>query len=95
MQIGQAAKAAGVSAKMIRHYEAIGLLSAAHRSSSNYRDYDVGDLHRIQFIRRARNLGFPIERIRLLLELWSDEQRRGEKAGSRTSRGARGQGAGT
>lgn len=75
MQIGQAARAAGVSTKMVRHYEAIGLLPVAHRSRGNYRDYAPADVHRLQFIRSARNLGFPIERIRSLLALWSDQQR--------------------
>jgi MerR family gold-responsive transcriptional activator of gol and ges genes len=75
MQIGQAAKGSGVSAKMIRHYEAIGLLPEADRRESGYRDYSHSDLHRLQFIRRARDLGFPIERIRVLLKLWSDRER--------------------
>jgi Cu(I)-responsive transcriptional regulator len=75
MQIGQAAKSSGVTAKMIRHYEAIGLLPAAERRASGYRDYSHSDVHRLQFIRRARDLGFSIERIRLLLRLWSDRDR--------------------
>jgi MerR family copper efflux transcriptional regulator len=75
MQIGQAAKNCGVSAKMIRHYEAIGLLPEADRRASGYRDYSPHDVHRLQFIRRARDLGFSIERIRVLLRLWSDRAR--------------------
>jgi MerR family copper efflux transcriptional regulator len=75
MQIGQAARESGISAKMIRHYEAIGLLPAAGRRESGYRDYADADVHRLQFIRRARDLGFPMERIRLLLKLWSDRNR--------------------
>jgi Cu(I)-responsive transcriptional regulator len=75
MQIGGAAKATGVSAKMIRHYEAIGLVPAAGRRASNYRDYDSDDLHRLGFIRRARDLGFSIEEIRGLLRLWADRRR--------------------
>lgn len=75
MQIGQAAKNSGVSAKMIRHYEAIGLLPAADRRASGYRDYSPHDIHRLQFIGRARDLGFSIERIKLLLRLWSDQSR--------------------
>lgn len=75
MQIGQASKGSGVSAKMIRHYEAIGLLPAADRRDSGYRDYSHSDVHRLQFIRRARDLGFSIERIKVLLRLWSDRER--------------------
>lgn len=75
MQIGEAAKATGVSAKMIRHYELIGLIPAADRRDSNYRDYGHSDLHRLGFIRRARDLGFSIEEIRELLRLWGDRRR--------------------
>ncbi|MEO9230878.1 MAG: Cu(I)-responsive transcriptional regulator [Devosia sp.] len=75
MQIGQAAKASGLSAKMIRHYEAIGLVPAADRRDSNYRDYDRADMHRLGFIRRARDLGFSMGEVRDLLRLWSDESR--------------------
>jgi len=75
MQIGEAAQATGVSAKMIRHYEAIGLIPAADRRQSNYRDYGAADLHRLGFIRRARDLGFSIDEIRNLLHLWADRDR--------------------
>jgi MerR family transcriptional regulator, copper efflux regulator len=75
MQIGEAARHTGVSAKMIRHYEAIGLIPAADRRDSNYRDYGHHDLHRLGFIRRARDLGFSIEEIRNLLRLWGDTGR--------------------
>lgn len=75
MQIGEASKATGVSAKMIRHYEAIGLIPAADRRDSNYRDYAAEDIHRLGFIRRARDLGFSIEEIRDLLKLWGDRDR--------------------
>lgn len=75
MQIGNAARASGVSAKMIRHYESIGLVPAADRRDSNYRDYGASEVHRLAFIRRARDLGFSIEEIRGLLTLWSDRER--------------------
>ena len=75
MQIGEAATATGVSAKMIRHYEVIGLMPAAYRRSSNYRDYGHGDVHRLAFIRRARDLGFSMDEIRDLLRLWDDKAR--------------------
>ncbi len=75
MQIGQAAAASGASAKMIRHYEAIGLIAPAERRDSNYRLYTADDVARLRFVRRARDLGFPIERIRDLLSLWGDRGR--------------------
>lgn len=75
MQIGEAARTTGVSAKMIRHYESIGLVPAADRRDSNYRDYGHHDLHRLGFIRRARDLGFSIDEIRDLLRLWGDRTR--------------------
>jgi Cu(I)-responsive transcriptional regulator len=75
MQIGAAAQASGVSTKMIRHYEAIGLIPAADRRDSNYRDYTRHDVHRLGFIRRARDLGFSMDEIRDLLRLWGDSER--------------------
>ena len=75
MQIGQAAQASGISAKMIRHYETIGLIPSASRRDSNYRDYSSSDVHQLSFIRRARALGFSIDEIRDLLRLWADGKR--------------------
>lgn len=75
MQIGEAAHRTGVSSKMIRHYEQIGLIPPPDRRDSNYRDYDHHDLHRLAFVRRARDLGFSIEEIRELLRLWGDGTR--------------------
>ena len=73
MNIGQAAAASGVSAKMIRYYESIALIPA--RRESGYRDYGLPDVHRLAFIRRARDLGFSIDQIRDLLRLWGDDHR--------------------
>jgi Cu(I)-responsive transcriptional regulator len=75
MQIGAVATASGVNAKMIRHYESIGLITAGARRGNNYRDYDARDVHNLRFIRSARQLGFSLEEIRALLELWRDSAR--------------------
>ncbi len=75
MNIGWAAKGSGVSAKMIRHYEAIGLLRPAERRANDYRDYGERDVHELTFIRRARRLGFSTGEIGALLMLWRDRDR--------------------
>lgn len=75
MQIGAAARESGVSAKMIRHYEALGLIANGARRDNGYRDYDAHDVHELRFIRASRDLGFSLEEIRALLDLWRDRDR--------------------
>jgi MerR family transcriptional regulator, copper efflux regulator len=75
MNIGAAAAASSVTAKMIRHYEAIGLLRPAERRPNDYRDYGERDIHELRFIKRARRLGFSIDEIGALLMLWRNRAR--------------------
>lgn len=79
MNIGQAAAASGVSAKMLRYYESVGLIPATGRTEAGYRIYNGADVHTLRFIlrfiRRARDFGLSMERIRLLVSLWQDQKR--------------------
>lgn len=75
MNIGKAAQASGVSAKMIRYYESIELIPPASRRESGYRKYSSSEIHMLQFIRRSRDLGFSLSEIKELLSLWLDTSR--------------------
>ncbi len=75
VDIGRASKESGVSVKMVRHYEAIGLLRKVARTQANYRVYGGNDVHTLRFIKRARALGFSMDDIRELLKLWQNKSR--------------------
>jgi len=75
MNISAASQASGVSAKMIRHYESLGLVPGVRRSASGYREYDAATVHVLRFIRRARDLGFATHEIAALLQLWRNKRR--------------------
>jgi Cu(I)-responsive transcriptional regulator len=79
MNIGAAAQASGVSAKMIRHYEEIGLIAPATRTDAGYRTYSERDVHLLRFIRQGRVLGFSMKQITALIGLWLDQSRSSSK----------------
>lgn len=79
MNIGEASKASGVSPKMIRHYESLGLIPPAERNDAGYRRYSSNDVHLLAFIARARDLGFSITEIAQLVSLWQDRSRSSAK----------------
>jgi MerR family copper efflux transcriptional regulator len=75
LNIGAVAHRSGITVKMIRYYESIGLIAPADRTASNYRTYDERDISRLEFVKRARGLGFSLDKIRQLLALWDDSGR--------------------
>lgn len=75
MNIGEAAKVSGVNAKLIRHYESIGIIPKAARSDSGYRTYTDSDVHVLSFVKRARGLGFSMKEIKKLVSLWRNKSR--------------------
>jgi Cu(I)-responsive transcriptional regulator len=75
VSIGEAARQSGVSAKMLRHYESLGLLGAVHRTDSGYRQYSPADVHTLRFIKRSRDLGFSMAEIGELVNLWQNRSR--------------------
>lgn len=75
MNIGEAAKISGVNAKLIRHYESIGIIPKARRSDSGYRTYSDSDVHILSFVKRARNMGFSMKEIKKLVGLWRNKTR--------------------
>lgn len=86
LNIGEAAAASGVSAKMIRHYESVGLLPPAKRTDAGYRTYTSADVHALRFVRQARDHGFPIREITELLGLWQNRRRPSKAVKALTSR---------
>ncbi|QHE83558.1 Cu(I)-responsive transcriptional regulator [Hydrogenophaga sp. BPS33] len=75
VSIGKAAELSGISPKMLRHYESLGLLAAVPRTESNYRQYQLADVHTLRFIRRARDMGFGLDAITELVSLWHNRRR--------------------
>lgn len=79
VNIGQAAEQSGVSTKMVRHWESLGLLGRVQRTDSGYRQYNRADVHLLRFIKRARELGFSMAEIAELVGLWKDKRRASAK----------------
>lgn len=79
VNIGTAARLSGISPKMLRHYEAQGMLGDVARTDSNYRQYSLADVHTLRFIRRARDMGFSLEAVRELVDLWHNRRRKSDQ----------------
>ena len=75
MSIGEVARQSGVSSRMVRHYESLGLLPQVHRSDGGYRQYSEAEVHTLRFIKRARDLGFSMAEIAELVSLWHNRRR--------------------
>ena len=86
MNIGQAAAQSGVSAKMLRHYESLGLLGKVRRTDSGYRQYSASDVHTLRFIKRSRDLGFSMAEIAELVNLWQNRRRASASSARRSGR---------
>ena len=86
MNIGQASRASGVSTKMIRYYDEIGLVRPASRTDANYREYEPRQINELRFVKRARSLGFSMAEITQLLSLWRDQGRSSRQVKSIASR---------
>jgi MerR family copper efflux transcriptional regulator len=78
VNIGTAARLSGISSKMLRHYEALGMLGRVARTESNYRQYSLADVHTLRFIRRARDMGFSLEAVHELVDLWHNRRRKSD-----------------
>lgn len=84
MNIGEAAKISGVNAKLIRHYESIGIIPKASRSEAGYRKYSDNDVHILTFVRRSRSMGFSMKEIKKLVSLWRNRSRASSEVKSMT-----------
>jgi MerR family copper efflux transcriptional regulator len=75
LNIGEAARLSGISTRMVRHYESLGLLGEVHRTDSGYRQYSAADVHTLRFIKRSRDMGFSMEQVAELVDLWHNRRR--------------------
>ena len=75
LNIGEAARLSGISTRMVRHYESLGLLGDVHRSDSGYRQYSAAEVHTLRFIKRSRDMGFSMEQVAELVDLWHNRRR--------------------